>query len=171
MRIGVVTYWSSDDNYGQQLQCFALQQYLISQGHDAFLIKYLPPKRMLTFFEKILKKVTLQNVANLITGERKKNRKFQANEMLLKKENEKKNKARHFSDFRRRYIRSTETIYGSISELRQNPPSADIYICGSDQVWNNPILDENTAGWFLDFGEAKRIAYAVSIGRNISKKE
>ena len=42
MRVGIVTYWSSSDNYGQQLQCFALQKYLRSLGHDAYLIKYMP---------------------------------------------------------------------------------------------------------------------------------
>lgn len=42
MRIGIITYWSSSDNYGQQLQCFALQKYLKGLGHDVYLIKYMP---------------------------------------------------------------------------------------------------------------------------------
>lgn len=40
MRIGVLTHSGSDDNYGQILQCYALQSYLKLQGHSSFLIKY-----------------------------------------------------------------------------------------------------------------------------------
>ena len=40
MRIGIMTYWSSKENYGQLLQCFALQQFLKKMGHSPFLIKY-----------------------------------------------------------------------------------------------------------------------------------
>ena len=40
MRIGVLTHSGSDDNYGQILQCYALQSYLKLQGHLPFLIKY-----------------------------------------------------------------------------------------------------------------------------------
>ena len=39
MKIGIITFWESEDNYGQVLQCFALQQQLIQMGHEPFLIK------------------------------------------------------------------------------------------------------------------------------------
>ena len=42
MRIGIMTCWQSDDNYGQQMQMFDLQHYLRSKGHDAFLIRFSP---------------------------------------------------------------------------------------------------------------------------------
>lgn len=42
MRIGITTFWQSADNYGQALQCFALQQQLTKIGHEPFLIKYIP---------------------------------------------------------------------------------------------------------------------------------
>ena len=38
MRIGVLTHSAGDDNYGQILQCYALQQYLKKSGHQPFLI-------------------------------------------------------------------------------------------------------------------------------------
>ena len=40
-RRGIVTFWQSGDNYGQQLQCWALQRYLKGIGHEPFLIRYL----------------------------------------------------------------------------------------------------------------------------------
>lgn len=42
MKIGIITFWQSNDNYGQVLQCFALQQQLIKLRHKPFLIKYVP---------------------------------------------------------------------------------------------------------------------------------
>ena len=44
MKIGVITFWKSKDNYGEVLQCYALQKYLKSLGHDVFLIRYDPAK-------------------------------------------------------------------------------------------------------------------------------
>jgi hypothetical protein len=39
MKIGILTFWNTPDNYGQMLQCFALQTYLREQGHDTFLVR------------------------------------------------------------------------------------------------------------------------------------
>ena len=41
MRIGILTFHCAH-NYGAVLQCYALQQYLHSLGHDIFVINYRP---------------------------------------------------------------------------------------------------------------------------------
>ena len=41
MKIGIMTYWWTQDNYGQILQCYALQKHLQEQGHDVYLIRYI----------------------------------------------------------------------------------------------------------------------------------
>ena len=38
MKIGIMTCWQPDDNYGTQIQGFALQKYLEKIGNDVFLI-------------------------------------------------------------------------------------------------------------------------------------
>ena len=38
-KIAIVTMWDTQDNYGQVLQCYALQRFFIDQGCDSFLIK------------------------------------------------------------------------------------------------------------------------------------
>lgn len=55
--------------------------------------------------------------------------------------------------------------------MKSNPPEADAYIVGSDQVWNfgkgNLRIFKNVIhSYFLDFGksETKRISYAASWG-------
>lgn len=40
MKIGIITFWESTDNYGQVLQAYALQQVLKSMGHEPFQIRY-----------------------------------------------------------------------------------------------------------------------------------
>lgn len=166
MRIGIVTYWSSSDNYGQQLQCFALQKYLIGLGHDAYLIKYMPTSHI-PLWRRIARFVKYRL---LVSSEQKeKDKKLK----LICERNKLLNCRRGFKEFRDKYIKSTEIVYRNIKELRNNPPAADIYICGSDQVWNNSLTDPDTAGWFLDFGKptVKRVSYAASIGRDIDSSE
>ena len=58
--------------------------------------------------------------------------------------------------------------YFSLEELRHNPPKADVYLTGSDQVWNtshNQGLDEV---FYLSFApkDAKKVSYAANIGQN-----
>lgn len=166
MRIGIVTYWSSSDNYGQQLQCFALQKYLIGLGHDTYLIKYMPTNHI-PLWRRIASSIKYRL---LVSSEQKeKDKKLK----LICERNNLLNCRRGFKEFRDKYIKSTEIVYRNIKELRNNPPAADIYICGSDQVWNNSLKDPNTAGWFLDFGKptVKRVSYAASIGRDIDSSE
>lgn len=166
MRIGIVTYWSSSDNYGQQLQCFALQKYLIGLGHDTYLIKYMPTSHI-PLWRRIARSIKYRL---LVSSEQKeKDKKLK----LICERNNLLNCRRGFKEFRDKYIKSTEIVYRNIKELRNNPPNADIYICGSDQVWNNSLKDPDTAGWFLDFGKptVKRVSYAASIGRDIDSSE
>ena len=59
--------------------------------------------------------------------------------------------------------------YRTMDELRQDPPEADCYIVGSDQVWNPNISKDLMFAYFLDFGlkETRRISYASSFGLSV----
>ena len=169
-RIGVVTYWNSLDNYGQVLQCYALQQYLISEGYDAFLIKYAPENKD-TIVKKIGRNLSIRKVLYFFSSERKAQKE---RDRETEREDQKARelaKQCRFDEFRSQNIKSTSTVYKTIEELRSKPPEADAYICGSDQVWNNSLYEKNTGGWYLAFGNAPRISYAASIGRVIADKE
>ena len=169
MQIGIITYWSSDDNYGQQLQCYALQRFLRDKKHNAFLIKYKPTAEQKSKWDK-LKGISIGKLLDKLSSAK---RKEIAINKLLGNENKELNKAPMFQKFSNDHLNTTEIEYHSIEELRQNPPEAEVYICGSDQVWNNSLHSKNTAGWYLDFGNPsiRRISYAASIGRNIEKGE
>ena len=170
-KIGVLTYWGSQDNYGQILQCYAFQKYLHIQGYEAFLIKYRPADKI-SFWKKICKKVlqnmSLKRIRYYFSEERKKNLEIIRQERELEDVAKKCSEKCEFDRFREESIVSTDRIYYTVEDLITNPPDADVYVCGSDQVWHDSYSDDNTAGWFLQFGNAKRVSYAASAGREIS---
>ena len=159
MRIGIVTFWQSDDNYGQQLQCWALQRYLKRLGHEPFLIRYLYKESVWRKWLKIMVKTAL--IYPLLGWWRHRDvRRMEA-------VNRVKNEVRRFEEFRNSHINQTQRIYGTLKELRQDPPVADVYIAGSDQIWHPVLLRrKDDRVFWLDFGEDKvrRIAYAASYG-------
>jgi hypothetical protein len=143
MTIGIITFLNTKDNYGQALQCYALQKFLTDAGHKPYLIKYEP--------KYFVRNITI----------------FLHNALFNRKLKTKKTANRSFSDFFDKNIQSTSLVYHSWNQLNSNPPQADCYICGSDQIWN-PIdyPHKNTKPWFLDFGgNVKRISYAASFGQ------
>lgn len=162
MKIGILTFWWSNDNYGQLLQCYALQKYLRDMGHDAFLIRYnWETDVKSTFVSKCLKALNPIKLTKFFAYKVKKN----------KLENERKRNDRHFDDFREKYIKMSDLIYPTYQLLKDNPPEADMYIVGSDQVWNYWFTDtkrfySQIHAYFLDFGkkDKKRVSYAASWG-------
>jgi len=168
MKIGIMTFWWSNDNYGQLLQCYALQKYLRDAGHDAYLIRYdmtndyTPPlstkpiwKGALNVFNPIkLCKYILYRVQNkkLVTYIAR---------------GKAKNEQRNFDGFRDKRIVQSEKLYNYYDELKTHPPKADVYIVGSDQIWNPLSIgasESQIKAYFLDFGDlnVKRYSYAPS---------
>ncbi|MBR6143978.1 MAG: polysaccharide pyruvyl transferase family protein [Treponema sp.] len=169
MKIGIMTLWWSNDNYGQILQCYALQKYLRDRGHDAFLIRYKPENlKHLSSAQKLCFAIKHPFETISILSSKMK-------PVPILSETEKKNNImRGFDSFRAKYIITTGIVYESYHSLCDNPPEADMYIVGSDQIWNinNEYADESINTWFLKFvpNKSKRASYAASFGRdNLSK--
>ena len=54
--------------------------------------------------------------------------------------------------------------YKTLKALKKNPPAYDVYISGSDQLWNPELVDGAfDPAYFLDFGNSRKITYAVSM--------
>ena len=72
-------------------------------------------------------------------------------------------------EFDKKYLRLTTKHYINYEQLKQDPPKADIYIAGSDQIWNPVGGTGLDAAFYLNFGEAgiHRISYAASFGVSI----
>lgn len=163
MKVGIITLWQSSDNYGQQLQCWALQQELIKLGHEPYLIRYDVEYRTRNnkspLWKKVLKLLLIYPVIKSL-----KRRKINEKEQLLMAYNAKRNEERQFLSFRKDNFLVSNNIYSTLQELKDNPPEADAYIVGSDQVWAFTLDNYENRVMFLDFGDKniKRIAYAPS---------
>ena len=158
MIIGIVTFWEAFDNYGQALQCWALQQSLKDLGHQPFVVRYklngLSPKSVPDLLGKVLHS-TYNNLKMLLRGEYR--------ESVKQHKNIKK---RDFESFRQEHYQFSEKEYFSFEELSLDPPQADVFIAGSDQIWGWRIGDKESDVFFLGFGgsDVRRIAYAPSFG-------
>ena len=148
MRIGIITFHAAN-NYGAVLQAYALQTYLQGIGHDPYFIDYqycwdIPIQKGLRGW-----------FSRSAYGTAKK-----INSRLLR---------RVFSDFRERYLCIDSHQYSGIQQLQTTPPVADVYMCGSDQIWNPDFIreDDEESVW-LSFGNGavRRVAYAASFGRS-----
>lgn len=155
MKIAILTYWNSKENYGQLLQCYALQKFLIKNGHTPFLIKYKEDRRYIRppFYKKIFDYIfrfpSYIQYAIQVIRDRRNMKYYNPNGDLY----------RNFPDFLEKYICTTEKEY-NYRELFTEQFDADAYICGSDQIWGG---DE---AYYLPFApkDKKIIAYAPSFG-------
>lgn len=150
MKIGIFTFWTSYDNYGQVLQSYALQNYLNNQLHlNAEIIRFYAKKpswkiRIKRFAKEII--ISFPFVKRFITRYSKDKRNFQV-----------------FKDTNIRY--SAKISYGK-KQLNKNSKKYDVLITGSDQVWSMMLDDTENSVYYLDFGSDSqiRISYAASFG-------
>ncbi|MBO4590073.1 MAG: polysaccharide pyruvyl transferase family protein [Bacteroidaceae bacterium] len=161
MKIGVLTFWSSMDNYGQVLQGYALQKYLCSLGHEAFLIRYEEKKTYPDIFQS-------RSAWALFTRAKKyllHHRDYEKQKKVFRK-----NLQRGFTTFKKGKIEYSQQRYHTPLSLQKDVPKADMYIVGSDQVWGRNPLSALQQPYYLQFGSplTKRISYAASFGNNES---
>lgn len=140
MKISVITCHRAH-NYGAVLQAYALQKYLTGKGHEAEVIDYYPSyvKETGSALKKIVKRVC-----------------FLPNRIKCKKS---------FGGFLNREIKLSSRTYASFEELKRFSPDADMFVTGSDQVWNMNMQNGRDDSYFLKFApeNAKKVSYAASI--------
>lgn len=140
-------------NHGASLQAYALQTYLELLGHNVEIIDYKPPYLCghynLWAVNPVYDKPIVKQLYLLA--------KLSGRLVALKRK-------RLFDEFTQKYLKLTECCYHSNEELAANPPQADVYIAGSDQIWNTLFLNGQDAAFYLDFAPktSKRISYAAS---------
>lgn len=141
-------------NHGASLQAYALQTYLSSQEHDVEIIDYKP--------DYLSNHYKLWSVSNPVFDKPVVKQLYLLAKIpgrliaLLRK--------RKFDEFTQKYLRLTPHRYHSNEELKTNPPKANLYIAGSDQIWNTLFQNGRDAAFYLNFASkgTKRVAYAAS---------
>lgn len=160
-KIGIITIVKVN-NYGAELQAFALYKKLELLGYDSEIIDYLFYKNPNHKKEKCSRPFYNFPIKNRIKEwilpkleYVKSFRNFRAY----------KNREKGFKNFHDKNTKFSKICYNSYSKLYKNPPIYDVYCVGSDQVWN-PNCYTNISPYFLTFApkEKKRISYASSFG-------
>ncbi|EMF0466376.1 TPA: polysaccharide pyruvyl transferase family protein [Enterococcus hirae] len=133
------------DNFGSSLQAYALQRFLLDNNVENELIDYLPKylynhgKSTFIFARNIL----------FFRDVRKKNERFKK--------------------FKKDYLNVTHDTYQTLEDLKQGNLSADVFLCGSDQLWNSNYLCGKDPAYYLNFldnKDSKKVSYAVSLGKS-----
>ena len=155
-RVYTVTFHTAD-NYGAVLQAYALQQILLKK-YDTKILNY--DCQPISSEYKLFKK----SRGNFI----------KCGVQLLKDiVNIKKNYVRikNFDKFRNNMLFTDK--YSTKEQIINNYPRADVYITGSDQIWNPVLTDGLDDVFMLNFGhnDFKKIAYAASAGSNETLKK
>ena len=141
-------------NHGASLQAYALQTHLESLGHTVEIIDYKPDYlsrhyRLWSVDNPVYDRFIVKQLYLLA--------KLPGRLVALKRK-------KLFDDFTSIYLHKTQRCYHNNKELKENPPYADVYIAGSDQIWNTRFQNGRDAAFYLDFAPKMsfRVAYAAS---------
>ena len=139
MRIGIITMHRVL-NFGSALQSYALQKKIMELGYECEIIDYCYPADL---NETSLQRLLRQTKDFAVGSPRRK----------------KKNR---FLFFQKEFILLSSDQYNKES-LNDNPPEYDLYLVGSDQVWNPKFCRDNP-GFLLNFvpDNKPKMAFASS---------
>lgn len=154
MKIGILTFHCAD-NYGAVLQAYGLQEYLKILGHEVYVIDYRPqyllkPYRLFEW-KRYSTQSVIRNLLFLL-------RAIWAFPIRLKRK-------KKFSRFRHNWLNLLSAdCLGTDSDF-------DVFVFGSDQIWNPIITKGLDKVYFGQFPAAKGkrlIAYAASAGSSVN---
>lgn len=149
MKIKTITC-SNAENHGARLQAFALAEFLYDEGHNVEVIDYQPDYMRFGTKKVYFPGTDIKEWVKLFLRYRQRCTAIERHD--------------EFDKFSGIYIPLTQKTYLTNDMLAENPPKADVYIAGSDQIWNVDFPNGNDKAFFLDFGndKIKRLSYAAS---------
>lgn len=176
-KVGIITMHKVN-NVGSALQAYATQAIIEKLGYDAFLIDYKYPNEIqfqngqyyfieneftpyYFYYNVETQKVNpwwkprlrkLYHYIRYQRGRQKNMNDIVAQQFLL------------FNMFYKQYFKCTRPYY-SLADLTNNPPNADIFVTGSDQVWN-PYFAKGDTAFLLSFVHGRnKIAFSASFAQ------
>lgn len=154
-KIGIITLYHNSQNYGGLLQAYALVHYLNGLGYTAEQIDFDNVRTdLISRLKKNLKTLGKRESTPAVDEDILK--KLNIRESCLKK-------------YREENIPHSSKVYNysNINELNRD---YDIFICGSDQIWNYRRSD----AYYLQFAEESKIKFSFSAGMSnvlLNKKD
>ena len=172
MKIGIITF-HFPYNCGAALQCYALQHKLETMGHEVCIInyrpwyhqnRYTPMKNPVYWGKRCFDKEDGSFAQKCYAGLKG----FAKTVYSWKGNAEVKIKDHKFSSFVKANLHET-SVYRTLKQLQDNPPDCDIYISGSDQLWNSGLTDGRfDEAYFMKFGKESAGRMTYSVGTNFA---
>lgn len=143
-KVGVLTM-NRVINYGSILQTYATQHAIEKLGYECEIIDYRYPNEFHYLHGRKVVPMTLKNKIGKTLG-------ISARWRKIKK----------FKNFQKKYLNLSKE-YASPEDLQEAPPLYDIYMSGSDQVWN-PLYRYGDQSFLMGFvpDGRKIVSYASS---------
>lgn len=164
MKIGVITI-ENVNNYGAELQATATIKVLQDMGYDAEIINYCYYKNW-NFKDTQMSApfVSMSAKGRLMYRVKYRLVNWFVSEVLPRFFPTIRRRILRFDDFHKINTKMSKR-YLSMPDLYQAKMDYDVYVVGSDQVWN-PSASSSIEPYFLTFApkEAKKISYASSFG-------
>ena len=140
----VIITWITWNNYGTYLQAYALQQALQAMGYDCKILDdacYIPSKGDWRSWMKNILKSVHPKYASFYHSQRK--------------------MRKGFAEFKKNFI----YLEKRTSDVDFLEKTYDVFVCGSDQIWNPySLMNSNWDFYFATFTDKIKIAYAPSLG-------
>lgn len=159
-KIAICTLFHHNYNYGGILQAYALSHVIKCLGNDVKIVDYDDKVNTNPVYPTICSRLSQYTMTEIIK---------KISSIVVSKANgsvKSKLQARIslFNEFIEQYFEKTSLVGDAdVENLARN---FDVFVCGSDQVWNPNSL---TKLYLLDFNlptRVKRVSYAASISRN-----
>lgn len=149
INVGTITFHCSY-NYGSALQTFALKTLLEKKKYIVNVIDFIY-KKDFEQYRLFRTSIYLKNPKSFI------------GDILFLKKNYKRK--RNFEIFVKKYFNLTQKKYYNYKDMKELNNEFDIFICGSDQIWNLDCTKGVEPAYFLKFAnkDKLKIAYAPSL--------
>ena len=135
-KIAIATFYNHD-NFGAMLQAYALKKKLNELGAEVSFVSFGDGK----------------------TGNLSLNSAAPSSPMIKKILAETQKRTENFDSFRKKY-------FPAVSFCPEIEKEFDVFVAGSDQIWNSAITGNNDC-YYLPFApDSKKISYAASFGRD-----
>lgn len=165
-KVGILTFFNRL-NYGAELQAYALHKKVKDLGYDCEILDLLSPNHISAKMPELYKPLSVSK--KIRTKKSRVNKKlFEALDFIgaVLNSNNVRIRKEQFGKFKQTYMTVSEQKYCSVDDLYHHKTPYDIFITGSDQVWNPQTLISSPEPYFLTFAskDKKKISYAPSFG-------
>ena len=162
MKASVITLHTVD-NYGSAMQTYATQEVLNKIGCEVEIIDYWRWNNLPEYRAQQMLDTSLMQKLKPVWGRNHETKVAATRCIQWYLEHHVSPMWKFLED----NVNLSKKRYTSFDELKADPPEADVYIAGSDQVWNSIWNNGIDRSYFLDFApqDKPRIAFSASIGR------